>query len=187
MGILLFASAAIYEYPEDMNLFKAFLPAMALATMLTAGVFCERAEAKDLSGRLGIGFNDQFATRSPFTFDDIPALSAKYAISRDIAFAGIVGLNTHSPSGFTLGGKVFKNIFYETNLNFYVAGALALLKRDQTGFEAQTLFGTEVFIPGIDSLGLSFEAGLAAGNSTGSFTLRTVGYTFLHAGVHFYF
>jgi hypothetical protein len=170
-----------------MNLFKAFLPAMALATSLFTPIFCEHAHAKDLSGRLGIGFNGQFATRSPFSYQDIPALSAKYAINRDLAFAAIIGINTTDPSGYTLGGKVFKNIFFENNLNFYVAGALALLKRDETGFEGQALFGTEVFIPGIESLGLSFEAGLAMGNSSGSFEIRTVGYTFLHAGVHFYF
>ncbi len=169
-----------------MSLFKAFLPAMALTVILTS-LLGESAHAKDLTGRLGIGFNNQFATRSPFSFDDIPALSAKYSMTRDLAFAGVVGLNTKSPSGFTLGAKVFKNIFFETNLNFYVGGGLALLKRDATGFEFQGLFGTEVFIPGVDSLGLSFEAGLAAGNATGSFVLRTVGYTFLHAGVHFYF
>ncbi len=147
---------------------------------------CPNAEARDLTGRLGIGYVDQFADYSPFF--DLPALSAKYAITKDIAVLGCFGINTRDPAAYTFCLKVMKNIFYEINLNFYAGGAFGVLMRDsKTGIGFQGLFGTEIFIPGIESLGLSFEAGVSASNITGSFAIRTLGLSFLHAGVHFYF
>lgn len=169
-----------------MSVIKAFLPLVLAVTALL--IPAPRAEAKDLTGRLGVGFINQFSNSTAFTIRDLPAISGKYAFSRDFAILGCAGINTKDPAGFTICAKGFKNVFFETNLNFYVAGGAALLKLDsKTGIEMQALFGTEVFIPGIDSLGLSFEAGVAASNVTGDFVLRTIGYTFLHAGVHFYF
>jgi hypothetical protein len=161
-----------------MRLFKVFL---ALA-LLAAGPICE---AKDLAGRLGVGFNNQFSNSSASR--RIPALSAKYGVAKDLHFQGLVGFDTSSPSGVTLGGKLYKNVFYETNLNFYTAIALAYIKETRSGMELLGVFGAEFFIPGVDSLGFLFEAGASASNITGSFALKTVGFTFLHAGMHFYF
>lgn len=149
------------------------------------GFIMPSADAKDLSGRIGIGFMNEFSSSSG-TFQ-VPALSAKYALTKDLAISGAAGINTTSPGGYSLGAKVYKNIFYETNLNFYVAAGAGLVKRDQLGIEFLGVFGTEIFIPGVDSLGLSFEAGASLSNITGSFVVKTIGFTFLHAGVHFYF
>ena len=100
---------------------------------------------------------------------------------------GAFGVNTLSPAAITLGGKVFKNIFYETNLNFFACLGFAYLKDTQSGIELLGTLGAEFFIPGIDSLGLLFEFGGSASNVSGSFVVKTVGYTFINAGMHFYF
>lgn len=156
-----------------------------LACFLAFLAIVPSAQAKDLSGRLGFGFNDEFANSSPS--HPLPAISAKYGLSKDLHVNGIVGFNTLDPTGFTLGGKAFKNIFYETNLNFYAAVGLAYVKYGKSGFEILGVLGAEFFIPGLDSLGLLFEAGVSGSNVTGSFGLRTIGVTFLNAGMHFYF
>ena len=160
-----------------MRLFKPFI-IFVLLTVPTA-------HARNIESRLGIGFVDQFSNSTPLK--QVPAISAKYGFTKEINFAGAIGLNTMDPTTITLGGKVFKNIFYETNLNFYAAGGLAYVKKQESGLEILGLLGAEFFIPGIESLGLSFEAGLSLSNVTGSFALQTVGFTFLNAGMHFYF
>ena len=57
----------------------------------------------------------------------------------------------------------------------------------RSGIELMTGFGTEFFIPGIESLGFAVETGGTFDNLTGSFILRTLGVSFLDAGIHFYF
>ena len=48
-------------------------------------------------------------------------------------------------------------------------------------------FGVEFFIPGVDSLGFSMETGASFDNLSGTFAMRTLGMSFLNAGMHFYF
>lgn len=163
-----------------MKLFKVFIAYGALSMCLLPV-----ALGKDLSGRFGVGFTNEFSNSTANR--EVPALSAKYAATKDVHLAGALGFYTASPSAFTLAGKIFKNLFYETNLNFYVAAGVAWLKDTISGVEILGLLGAEFFIPGVDSLGLLFDAGVSLGNSTGSFAVKTVGFTFIHAGMHFYF
>lgn len=180
------------EYPGFMKLFKLFVEHRRL---LNGGILSgfiavlflinSNAHAKDLSGRLGFGFTNDFSNSSSDRM--VPAVSTKYGLSKDFHLLGALGFDTKSPSAFTLGGKIFKNIFYETNLNFFTSVGLAYVKEAKSGVEVLGVLGAEFFIPGIDSLGLLFEAGVSASNVTGKFVLKTIGYTFLHAGMHFYF
>jgi len=163
-----------------MRLFKPFI--VACSTLAALGATCE---AKDLSGRLGVGYTNEFSNST--SSKNVPAFSLKYGASKDLHLLGAVGFNSLSPASFTVAGKVFKNIFYETNLNFYSAVGLAYLKDAQSGIELLGVLGAEFFIPGIDSLGFLFETGVSASNVTGSFVLKTVGFTFINAGIHFYF
>jgi hypothetical protein len=148
-------------------------------------LLAQSAGAKDLSGRLGVGFTNEFANST--WARPVPALSLKYGVTKDFHALFAVGFNTSSPSAATVGTKLFKNIFYEPNLNFYSALGAAYLKNGNSGFELLGLLGCEFFIPGIDSLGWLFEAGVSGSNITGSFALKTVGFTFINAGMHFYF
>ncbi|MEW6055891.1 MAG: hypothetical protein AB1540_04680 [Bdellovibrionota bacterium] len=184
-----------------MKLFKPFLGLRELGFLgdhklhgrfltglfLTLLVFAQSTEcaARDLSGRLGFGFTNEFSNST--ISREVPALSTKYGLSKDFHLQAILGFNTESPAAYTLGAKAYKNIFFETNLNFYMAIGVAWLKAEKSGFELLGVLGAEFFIPGIDSLGLLFEAGVSANNVTGDFVLKTVGFSFIHAGMHFYF
>jgi hypothetical protein len=153
------------------------------------------AQAKDLQGRLGLGYNAQLSNLQ-YTNGE-PGLSLKYGLTRDIAVEGIVSINTGGPTNTATGIKFFKNIFYEMNLNFYfmLGGAIASVSspdstgvlQSHSGAEFLTGFGAEFFIPGIDSLGFAMETGGSFDNLNGSFALKTMGVSFLNAGIHFYF
>lgn len=154
--------------------------------VLTLLLFAPVSEAKELQGRLGLGYNSEFANFGAGT--GAPGVSLKYGMTRDIAVEGIVGVNTSSPSNSVTALKVFKNLFYETNLNFYfMLGGGILSANGNTGAEFLGGFGAEFFIPGLESLGFAMETGGSLDNLSGSFVLKTLGVSFLNAGIHFYF
>jgi hypothetical protein len=157
------------------------LPFLALLVTMTT------AHARDLQGRLGLGFNAQFANQREVN-GGVSAISAKYAVTKDIAFEGIVGLATTKPGNSVIGMKFFKNLFFENNLNFYSMLAGGLVAANNTsGIDLQGGFGSEFFIPGLESVGFSFEVGGEITNISGSMVFRTMGASFLDAGMRFYF
>jgi hypothetical protein len=142
--------------------------------------------ARDLQGRLGLGFNSEFSNAA--ALNGVPGISFKYAINREIASEAIVGLATSSPSNSVTALKLFKNLFFETNLNFYSMVGFGLVSASsQFGMELLGGLGAEAFIPGLESLGFSMEVGGSFTNITGSFVIKTIGVSFLNAGIHFYF
>ncbi len=159
----------------------------ALAVFLPLGsIAASNCHARDLQGRLGLGYNAEFANVRET--NGIPALSLKYAFTKDIALEGIIGVATTSPSNSVTAVKLFKNLFYETNLNFYaMVGGGILSANNKSGAEFLGGFGVEAFIPGLESLGFSMETGGSFTNLSGSFVFRTLGVNFLNAGMHFYF
>ncbi|MBY0472651.1 hypothetical protein K2X30_15910 [bacterium] len=143
-------------------------------------------EAKDLQGRFGLGYNNEFSSSS--AENGVPAISFKYHFTKDIGMEGVIGASTASPSNSVFGVKFFKNLFYETNLNFYfMLGGGLLNASNRSGAEFLVGFGAEFFIPGLESLGFSVETGGSFGNLSGRFVLQTLGASFLNAGMHFYF
>lgn len=144
------------------------------------------ANARDLHGRFGLGYNAEFANAS--LENGRPAVSMKYGFTRDIAAAFLLGMSTSEPKNSLVGLKLFKNLFIETDLNFYaMLGAGILSAEEKTGTEFLGGFGAEFFIPGLESLGFSFETGASLTNIKGSFVVSTIGVSFIHAGMHFYF
>ena len=120
------------------------------------------------------------------TTNGVPGISLKYGITRDIATALIVGVNTASPSNSVTAAKLFKNVFFETNLNFYIMlGGAILTANSRAGAQFLGGFGAEFFFPGIESLGFSVETGGSLDNLSGSFALTTLGVSFLDAGYTF--
>ncbi|MCM2322484.1 MAG: hypothetical protein NDJ90_04400 [Oligoflexia bacterium] len=159
---------------------------LALLAVGLALLSASPALAKDLQGRLGIGYNSEFANSS--ADQRVPGVSLKYGLSRDIAIEGIVGISTVSPTNSVTAVKFFKNVFYETDLNFYfMLGGGVLTAKSRTGVEVLGGMGVEFFIPGIESLGFAMETGGTLDNLSGSFALKTLGVSFLDAGIHFYF
>jgi hypothetical protein len=161
-------------------------------TAITGGIlslmaFSSAAYARDMQGRFGLGYNSELANSSTLQ-NSVPGISIKYALSRDLAFEGIVGVATSTPKTTATGMKFFKNIFFETNLNFYgFLGGAVLSAGGTTGAQFLGGFGSEFFIPGVESLGFSIETGASLDNMSGHFVLRTMGVSFLDAGIHFYF
>lgn len=163
-----------------------FMSRPALLVLLLASLFttlvASAAHAKEMQGRLGLGYNNEFS-------NGVPGVSIKYGMTRDIAIEGVAGLATTSPTNTVAAVKLFKNLFYETNLNFYfMLGGGILNANGNSGAEFLGGFGAEFFFPGIESLGFAVETGGRFENvTTGSFVLKTLGASFLDAGIHFYF
>ena len=164
-----------------MNLFKDFRIFWAITLIGFCGVPIFEAQARDISGRVGIGYVNDYANHTP-------CFSIKYGMSRDTALQADLGVSTAIPTSYVFGGKFFKNIFLEQNINFYGAFGLAALKSaTNPGFEGQGVLGAEFYIPGIESIGFSFEAGASAMNViNNTFIAQTIGFTFINAGMHFY-
>ncbi len=153
--------------------------------LLAENSFAALGDEKSLRGRLGVGFTNQVATSQGNT---IPALSAKYYFSRGLAASLATGFDTRATTNtLALGMKLFKNVFYESNLIFYVGGGLAYVNLQGSKLQGTVFLGSEFFIPQVPSLGLSFEAGVRGDSTTGTFGVRTTGDSFLTAGMHFYF
>lgn len=162
-------------------------PTLAVLAFVALMMAAPAAFARDLQGRLGLGYNAEF---SNFQLQHgVPGVSLKYGFTRDLGAELIVGVSTASPTNSVTGVKFFKNLFYETNLNFYfMVGGAILSAETRSGAELLGGFGAEFFIPGVDSLGFAMETGASFENlTTGTFALKTLGVSFLNAGIHFYF
>src|SRR3989344_7324043 len=111
-----------------MNKFCTAFIAMLFCTFLFGpAARAALGEEKNLRGRLGVGFTNQVATTADST---IPALSAKYYMSRLTAVSLATGFDTRSAnSTLGLGLKIYKNVFLESNLVFYLGGGMAYVNR----------------------------------------------------------
>lgn len=137
--------------------------------------------AINMLGRIGIGYSSQF-------IGNLHALSFKVQKSKDMAYGAMVAIDGNDNSvDYGLGGKLYRTIFDEPHLNFYAAGLVAALRRnDQSGFQVDGTLGSEFHIPGIESIGFSFEFGISINKLNSSTSVSTVGYNFLNAAIHFY-
>ena len=140
--------------------------------------------AFDKMNRLGVGMSNQL-------HNDFPALSFKIQKNRSFAFSGLAGLSTDlNNGGFGVGMKVFRNIFDEPQLNFYMAGMGALLSNkvnstSYSGFQFDLSLGSEFHFTGLNSIGFSFEFGASAYKKK-DFVIQTLGNNFIVSAIHFY-
>jgi hypothetical protein len=166
-----------------------------LTLSIFLSIIAANASAKDMTSRLGIGYSDSFSV-------SMPSIAAKYYSSQDLAFSAALGIDTNSTnttngnSNFGLGAKIYKSVFLEENLDFYMGGGASIVSISPTsggtgntnsGFELSGFFGTEFFIPGIDSIGINFQAGIGVTSLSSGVRFRTIGDTPLKAGMYFYF
>lgn len=144
------------------------------------------AQAKNLANRLGVGYKNQFSL-------NIPSIAAQYYPSDDLGFSGSLGIQTESDnSKFGLMLKLYKIIFPEENMNFYMGAGAGLLSSkvgtvNNSGFEMSAYCGGEFFLPGLDSLGISFETGIGIVSLSNGVSFRTIAHTPIEAGMIFYF
>ncbi len=152
-----------------------------LIFFVTLFLFSFSSHAINMMGRTGLGFSSQLK-------GDLTGLSFKFQKTRDIAYGAIVAINSDDNNvDYGLGGKMYKLIFDEPHLNFFASGLLAALRtNDESGFQVDGTMGSEFHIPGIESIGFSFEFGFSINRLNSSTNIETVGYNFLSAAVHFY-
>lgn len=145
------------------------------------------AFAADLRGRMGVGASNQLA-------NNIPAISLKIQQSKTFALGGLVGFKSDQENTlYGAGVKLYRIIFDEPQLNFYLAGTFATLnfldenEKVKSGYQIDGTMGSEFHLSGLESLGFSFEFGLSARNADENGTaLQTLGDQFVKAAVHFY-
>lgn len=145
--------------------------------------------AKELVGRVGLGYNAQFANTN--LTNGVPAISIKYGMAPRAMIEAIGGFYSGSDGSGVAALKYMQTIHAESYANFYfLLGGGYVTAGHRSGTEFIGGLGTEFFIPGVDSVGLSFEAGMSLESLTstsGAFVLKTFGISFVHAGMHFYF
>jgi hypothetical protein len=154
---------------------------LVLLAFLTAPAY-----SADLRGRMGVGATNQLGNQ-------LPALSLKVQHSRATALGAVVGFNANQERTlYGAGVKLYRIIYDEPQLNFYLAGMLALQNfqdRNETvnGYQADGTLGTEFHFSGLESIGFSFEFGFSARKAApGGTSFQTVGDQMLTAAVHFY-
>ena len=159
---------------------QRFWPLLFIGTILWGqGIF-----AMERIGRLGVGVSGQLK-------NNFPATSIKFQQSRSLAIGGLLALSTDSgQGGYGMGLKLYRMIFDEPQLNFYLSLMGGLLKETQgavssSGFQLDFTAGSEFSFAGISSLGMSFEFGLSL-RQMDEFIIETVGNHFVTAGIHFY-
>lgn len=167
---------------KRIRLFLPLTTALLMATLLGS----PNALAKDMSNRLGLGFKDQSSIA-------LPSIALQYWPGSELGLAATVGLDTQTNnSRFSAMAKIYRVIFPEDNLNFYMGAGAGVLSvetagNNQSGFELMGFAGVEFFIPGLDSIGWSFEAGTAITSISSGTRFRTFGDSPLKAGATFYF
>lgn len=146
------------------------------------------AHAKELFGRIGLGYNAQFAQTS--TTNGAPAISIKYGLNPRTMIEAIGGYYSGTGGTGVAALKFMQTLHSESYANFYfVFGGGLVSTTLKSGVEFLGGFGAEFFIPGVDSIGLTFEGGVDFENvsaTSGSLVLKTFGASFLNAGMHFY-
>lgn len=145
------------------------------------------SQAKDLASRLGVGYRNSLVS-----FPDLASIATIYYPSPDIGLVGSLGVDTQDQnSKFAAAAGIRRIIFKEDNMNFFGAGQIAIVNqeiatRKSSGFELAATVGGEFFLPGLESLGFNFETGMGV-TTVEKTRFRTLGESFLTAGMIFYF
>lgn len=145
------------------------------------------AQAKNLNQRLGVGYKNN-------TIIDVPSIAVQYYPTAEYALYSSLGIDTQKDnSKFQLNVGAKRNLFMgtEPNMNFFVGGQVGTVTdevaaKKESGMELQAFVGAEFFLPGLESLSFTFEAGLGM-STVDSARFRTLGNDPLRAGILFYF
>lgn len=157
---------------------------IALLSLLVPSV----AGAKDLRGRLGIGFNNNFSS--------VTSLSVKLGLPTDketvnIAVQALAGFAFAQDSDLRLfaGGRVLLPIIAEDNINVYggLGGGYARFHDQAQAARIQAVLGAEFFLFGLERLGFSAEFGVNLDVGPGMVDIATTSGTAASVGVHYYF
>ncbi len=151
------------------------------------------AMAKDLSERIGAGFNSQIGLSNR-----LDAASVRYWINRDMGVQGDLAFLNFAPyhgsnqTSFGVGGKFLYNVIEETNMNLYAGGGADVFTEPapagtETGFSFCGLSGIEFFFQGLPNLGFNLELDLGVKYLNQYGTAFGVEADSVNAGFHYYF
>jgi hypothetical protein len=156
--------------------------------LVLLGLASQVGWAKDLSERLGVGYTNDYG------ISNTPSVAVRYYPNQQYGVQASIGVDTETGnSRFGAEARFIKNVFHEDNMNFYVAAGGGLVSKEaansttSSGVDVAAVFGGEFFIPGLDSLGFSFEAGAGLTSISSEMRFRTIGDSPLNAGIFFYF
>lgn len=145
------------------------------------------SNAMSLLGRLGVGMSNQVAS-------GMDTISFKIQRNRAMALGGFFGVSSgQDVTSYAVGGKIYRLIYDEPQLNFYTAGLLAFYTypnaagdATENGHQLEGLLGTEFSFQGLESIGFSFEFGIGLVNYNDENSFRTTGHNLLKSAIHFY-
>ena len=144
------------------------------------------AVAKDLTNRLGVGYSDPF-------YVTLPSLAVRYYPNPDLGVSASLGVDTEEDnSKFGFMARLYRIIFQEDNLNFYMGAGAGLISvetagTNNSGFELAGYAGAEFFFSGLESLGFTFEMGIGVSSVSSETRFRTFGFHPIRGGITFYF
>ena len=153
--------------------------------LITALFVATPAHAKDLRGRSGVGFNQQFG--------HVSALSVRYGLPTpspviNVQVEGAFGLETAaSEDGGNVfaGARVLYGFLAEDNMNLFAGGGLGIVTRPNGNtVRTQPTMGADFFLFGLENLGFTIEWGLNldVGPTSGVSTTAAAA-----AGAHYWF
>ena len=162
----------------------------ALALLLLAP---SDASAKDLRGKFGLGFNNNFTSLTSVSFKGglpMPKPTQNLQVQGLVGF----GLAKFEPARLFVGGRVLIPILAEDNLNLnagFGAGYLRIRPEGATdildAFRGQAVLGVEFFFFGLEQLGFSAELGINFDVAEEFLSFSTTSGTAASVGVHYYF
>lgn len=137
----------------------------------------------DRRGHLGLGFNNQLK-------NDLSTLSIKFQGSRTFAFETLAGFKSSDNGGYGLGIKIYRILFDEPQLNFYMGTLLAMEQKKtagvgESGFQFDLTFGSEFHLSGLRSLAFSIDFG-ASVYKFDELIIETTTSGFVSAAIRFY-
>ena len=166
-----------WNHPTMNRLLLFCIPALALLTPLSA-------DAKDLRGRFGGGFNNQFG--------HVSALSVRYALPTpdpviNVRLEGNFGLDSAGETGGSVfsGGRLLYGVIAEDNMSVFASGGLGVLTSGENStLRAQPSMGADFFLFGLENLGFTVEWGLNLDLSGNPGVATTAA---MAAGAHYWF
>ena len=166
-----------------MKLVKLFTVILFCLLVSSTGLF-----AKDLKGRVGLGFNSQLSPNG------INSVSLKIWTTSDICIQPILGFQfTDLVNEIDIGGKLLYKIKDEKSINVYTGGGIGIaivdpdLGDSETAFSIGGILGVEYFFSGLPNLGFSSEIEFGVSDYVDNTTVGLEADTFLTAGIHYYF
>ncbi len=175
---------------------------MVSAFLLLLSTLVPASAAKDLNGRVGLGFSQQFGGNGAMS-----AVSLKYGIptGKPTTNLGVeldVGVDVAGgATGFFGGGRFLWGAVAEDNMNLNLGLGVGYLQRNVIGVDdtgaatdpepygtvrLQPSLGAEFFLFGLENLGFTAELGLNLDLVDGGVNVLTVGGA-PGVGMHYYF